>query len=148
MTASIFARVSLFTNGDWLMTRETVFFETLARRAMSLIVARRPSGISADSAGAGRRAPEGLGFAMSFEFFGLCWIAGMGRRQSTRSPGLDKRRLAPFNDTGFHRENRPAWPANPAGAVRTLTHSVRHVQNATSNTASLHLVAREDDVAV
>src|SRR5262245_31375664 len=57
MTASILARVSGFTNGDWLMTRDTVFFETLARRAMSLMVARRPRGIrEARSAAAARGA--------------------------------------------------------------------------------------------
>ena len=51
------ARVSSCTSGDWLMTRETVFFETLARRAMSLIVARRPANHAARAAagGAGRR---------------------------------------------------------------------------------------------
>jgi hypothetical protein len=47
ITASIFARVSSFTNGDWLMTRDTVFFDTLARRAMSLMVARRPRRLGA-----------------------------------------------------------------------------------------------------
>jgi hypothetical protein len=31
-----------WTSGDWLMTRDTVFFETLASRAMSLMVALRP----------------------------------------------------------------------------------------------------------
>ena len=35
------------TSGDWLMTRETVFLETLARRAMSLMVALRPGLIPA-----------------------------------------------------------------------------------------------------
>src|SRR5882724_11092448 len=42
MTASIFARVASLTKGDWLITRETVFFDTLASRAISLMVARRP----------------------------------------------------------------------------------------------------------
>jgi hypothetical protein len=42
MTAWIRARVASCTSGDWLMTRDTVFFETLARRAMSLMVALRP----------------------------------------------------------------------------------------------------------
>src|SRR5688572_2281724 len=36
------ARVSSCTSGDWLITRDTVFFETLASRAMSLMVALRP----------------------------------------------------------------------------------------------------------
>src|SRR5688572_25344940 len=42
MTAWMRARVSSCTSGDWLITRDTVFLETLARRAMSLIVALRP----------------------------------------------------------------------------------------------------------
>src|SRR3982750_2176880 len=42
MTAWMRARVASCTSGDWLMTRETVFFETLASRAMSLMVALRP----------------------------------------------------------------------------------------------------------
>src|SRR5688572_4509706 len=42
MTAWMRARVASCTSGDWLITRETVFFETLARRAMSLMVALRP----------------------------------------------------------------------------------------------------------
>src|SRR5262245_57064493 len=37
-------RVSACTRGDSLMTRETVFLETPVRRAMSLMVARLPSG--------------------------------------------------------------------------------------------------------
>src|SRR5690606_20555410 len=44
ITASTFSRVSSRTKGDLLITRETVFFETSAMRAMSLMVARRPSG--------------------------------------------------------------------------------------------------------
>src|SRR5262245_42505395 len=35
------ARVASCTSGDWLITRDTVFFETLASRAMSLMVALR-----------------------------------------------------------------------------------------------------------
>src|SRR5690242_15480829 len=42
MTAWMRARVASCTSGDWLITRDTVFFETLASRAMSLIVALRP----------------------------------------------------------------------------------------------------------
>src|ERR1700757_2620365 len=49
MIASIFARVSADTNGDLLSTRETVFFETCAKRAISLMVGR--SGRGAGSAG-------------------------------------------------------------------------------------------------
>src|SRR5581483_931571 len=40
MMASIFSRVSAETNGDLFSTRETVFFETCANRAMSLMVGR------------------------------------------------------------------------------------------------------------
>src|SRR5688572_6211630 len=42
MTAWMRARVASCTSGDWLITRDTVFFETLASRAMSLMVALRP----------------------------------------------------------------------------------------------------------
>src|SRR6478735_3722120 len=42
MTAWMRARVSSCTSGDWLITRDTVFLDTLASRAMSLIVALRP----------------------------------------------------------------------------------------------------------
>src|SRR5271163_1381523 len=41
MTASTRSLVSTFTKSDLLMTRDTVFFDTSAKRAMSLIV-RRP----------------------------------------------------------------------------------------------------------
>src|SRR5271170_3910598 len=40
MISSIFSRVSAATNGDLLSTRDTVFFETAAKRAMSLMVGR------------------------------------------------------------------------------------------------------------
>src|SRR5690606_703291 len=40
MTSAMRARVSSRTNGDSLMTRETVFFDTFASRATSLIVGR------------------------------------------------------------------------------------------------------------
>ena len=42
MTASTRLRVSSLTKGELLMTRETVFFDTSARRAMSLMVAGLP----------------------------------------------------------------------------------------------------------
>ena len=41
------ARVASLTKGDWLITRDTVFFDTLASRAMSLIVALRPLRLAA-----------------------------------------------------------------------------------------------------
>ncbi len=44
MIALMLSRVSPFTNGELLMTRDTVFFDTLARRAMSLMVGLRPRG--------------------------------------------------------------------------------------------------------
>src|SRR6476659_1758208 len=53
MTAWMRARVSSCTSGDWLMTRDTVFFDTPARRAMSLMVALRPGLIAAGLAGSG-----------------------------------------------------------------------------------------------
>jgi hypothetical protein len=42
MTAWILARVSSCTIGERLMTRETVFFDTPAMRAISLMVTPRP----------------------------------------------------------------------------------------------------------
>ena len=47
MTALTRTRVSSRTKGDWLMTRETVFFDTAAMRATSLIVGRFPGFIPA-----------------------------------------------------------------------------------------------------
>src|SRR4051794_30884047 len=120
------------------MTRETVFFDTLARRAMSLMVARRPSdrrvvGTAARLAGAagsgasarGRRALAGLafagGFAMSRGLFGF--VGGLRAPAAVYgAPGLDKRRCGHFNDTGFHRGNEQRRP--PA---QTL--SFAHVQD-------------------
>src|SRR5687768_17419280 len=52
MTASIRSCVSSRTKGEALITRETVFFETPARRAMSLIVGRRRRPSEAPSSGA------------------------------------------------------------------------------------------------
>src|SRR5690349_19876526 len=52
------ARVSSCTSGDWLMTRETVFFDTLASRAMSLMVALRPGRMLEDRVAAERAAAE------------------------------------------------------------------------------------------
>src|SRR5580692_3011247 len=47
MMPSTFARVGAETNGDLFSTRETVFFDTSAIRAMSLIVGRSaPPGMS------------------------------------------------------------------------------------------------------
>src|SRR4051812_48486397 len=55
MTAWIRARVASCTSGDWLITRDTVFLETLARRAMSLIVALRPGLMPVTFTGGGSR---------------------------------------------------------------------------------------------
>jgi hypothetical protein len=43
MMRAIFWRVSGLTKGESLITRDTVFFDTSARRAMSLMVGRRLS---------------------------------------------------------------------------------------------------------
>src|SRR5262249_41722871 len=94
MTASILARVSSLTKGDWLMTRETVFFDTFARRAMSLMVARRPTILSGTlSAGVSGGSPLALDV----------FVLGIGS-QCTGATGLDKIGWAPLNDTGFPRE--------------------------------------------
>src|SRR5688572_15281301 len=53
MPAWMRARVASCTSGDWLMTRETVFLDTLASRAMSLIVALRPGLMPVDFAAMG-----------------------------------------------------------------------------------------------
>jgi hypothetical protein len=44
ITASTRLRVSSLTKGELLMTRETVFFDTSASRAISLMVADLPPG--------------------------------------------------------------------------------------------------------
>src|SRR6478752_6874853 len=70
MTASMRARVSSCTSGDWLITRDTVFFETLASRAMSLMVALRPGrrledlGATARGAGTVRSGVRGAFFRL------------------------------------------------------------------------------------
>src|SRR3954454_12295605 len=51
MTAWMRARVSSCTSGDWLMTRDTVFFDPPAIRVMSLMVALRPGLIAAGLVG-------------------------------------------------------------------------------------------------
>jgi hypothetical protein len=55
------ARVSSRTNGDSLMTRDTVFFETLARRAMSLMVCLR-SALTMAACSAARECASGRAF--------------------------------------------------------------------------------------
>jgi len=63
MMALIFSRVSPRTKGESLMTRETVFLETLARRAMSLIVARlRPGAPFSGAASGCCRVRDAAGF--------------------------------------------------------------------------------------
>jgi hypothetical protein len=59
------ARVASCTSGDWLMTRDTVFFETLARRAMSLMVALRPGLMPLDLSPTGLAGAAGLGAALA-----------------------------------------------------------------------------------
>src|SRR5882672_6916185 len=108
MTASILARVASLTNGDWLITRETVFFETLASRAMSLMVARRPKALTAvlnpAVSGAGPLVPDGLVLGMLVV---LAPPLGAKAARSVRvNPGLDKRGAAPLNDTGVPAEER------------------------------------------
>src|SRR5580704_8109909 len=93
MTASIRARVSSFTNGDWLMTRETVFFDTPARRAMSFMVARWP--------GATVPLPDDLTLTMRI---GSDASLAKTREQSTRAPGVDKSGGPLLNDTGVSRQ--------------------------------------------
>src|SRR5580704_15334354 len=113
MTASIRARVSSFTNGDWLMTRETVFFDTPARRAMSFMVARWPV--------ATVPLPDDLTLTMRISSDLPRLRKG---EQSTRAPGVDKRSAAPLNDTGVSRHlsiysaSRPARCGRPAPCLR------------------------------
>src|ERR1700704_5380242 len=103
MTASILARVASLTKGDWLITRETVFFETLASRAISLMVALRPVMLTAPfnpaESGAVPRVPDVL-------FLGMLVVlappSGAKAHRSVRvNQELDKSRPAPLNDTGF-----------------------------------------------
>src|SRR4051812_28235906 len=59
MISVIRARVSSRTNGDSLMTRETVFFETFARRAISLMVCLRSSSVTKAGGGGCARGSAG-----------------------------------------------------------------------------------------
>src|SRR3989337_4430696 len=105
MISAMRVRVSSRTNGDSLMTRETVFFETLASRAMSLIVcflpaprrnvAGRISAIGAAWISATARAGAGGGWRLTF-FAGLrailwvnlLWIwRGQHTLRATPDPG-------------------------------------------------------------
>src|SRR3954471_14202371 len=61
MTAWMRARVASCTRGDWLMTRDTVFLETLASRAMSLMVALRPGLMPLGLTGGGFGSAAALG---------------------------------------------------------------------------------------
>src|SRR5688572_2310110 len=87
MTAWMRARVASCTSGDWLMTRDTVFFETLASRAMSLIVALRPGLMPETFTGAGTlggatRVPAGFFRVrvMGRGFYGSAGAQGMFQR--------------------------------------------------------------------
>jgi hypothetical protein len=80
------ARVSSRTKGDSLMTRETVFFDTLASRAMSLIVClrwssstRMLSGTLADEDLRGAFLAAFLGMVRVFRGnrYGWCGVCGM-----------------------------------------------------------------------
>jgi hypothetical protein len=91
-----------------LITRETVFFETLASRAMSLIVALRPTMPSvgfATEAGSLGDVP----FAETDDLdLGMVFVLSTPQQakkdpQCTRAKGLDKASAAPLNDTGFPR---------------------------------------------
>ena len=83
MTDSTRVRVSSRTSGEALMTRETVFLETPASRAMSLMVTLRPAGmpksLSAGGAGATARA-RALGF--------MC-VAVYAKSAATRNCALE-----------------------------------------------------------
>src|SRR5690242_9719066 len=69
MMASIRARVSAWTYGAWLMTRETVFFDTPARRAMSVIVSRERVRARFAAGGSPRSVCSRLAFARRLEVF-------------------------------------------------------------------------------
>src|SRR3982751_4708034 len=78
MTAWMRARVASWTRGDWLMTRETVFFETLASRAMSLMVALRPGLMPVTLAGTGT-----FGLArLTAVFFRMRVMVGIVRKRA------------------------------------------------------------------
>ena len=77
MISAMRARVSSRTNGDSLMTRDTVFFETFASRAMSLIVCLRSVPVTAES-GSRAVARDGVAFvAFAGPFFAA--FLGMGK---------------------------------------------------------------------
>src|ERR1700716_2462980 len=142
MTASILARVASLTKGDWLITRETVFFDTLASRAMSLMVALRPLRLSAPfhpaPSGVVPLVPDVLVLGM------LVVLAPCVRCKGCRSVrvkrGLDKRRPAPLNDTGFPRQERCSAQLSRAEPL------IRSMQ--THFTPAVHRIDPDDDVAV
>src|SRR6185503_18496766 len=89
MTAWMRARVSSCTSGDWLMTRDTVFLETLASRAMSLMVALRPGLIPDGRATAVFTGTGALGGArLPLDFF-RGRVMGGGLYESPQLPGRD-----------------------------------------------------------
>ncbi len=129
MTASILARVSSFTKGDWLITRETVFFDTLGeasdvvdrgaatQRLSCQAVSRcdRPPGAAGGGLCTGASGTCGLGFRRGFRHVRSNFFGFGGRRracravgQSTGLRGWTKDTGRHFNDTGFHRRNDSA----------------------------------------
>src|SRR6185436_9605 len=88
MTAWMRARVSSCTSGDWLMTRDTVFFDTPASRAMSLMVALRPGLIVA-----GLGCSAGFGAARATMFF--LRFMGRGLYETCRRRGRNVLRCPP-----------------------------------------------------
>src|SRR5690606_4852018 len=65
----ILSRVSGFTRPEWLMTRDTVFLDTFASRAMSLIVSLLPE--LRRRAGSAGFAPLRPGFTSLFLVLGM-----------------------------------------------------------------------------
>src|SRR5688572_30147668 len=96
MISSTRTRVSSLTNGDWLSTRETVFFDTLASRAMSLIVGLRSlSTVSAGSPLAGAGCVTCARAGAFFDFFAAgMTLATIALQQGRPGKGLGPRSSA------------------------------------------------------
>src|SRR5882757_7130470 len=107
MTASILARVASLTKGDWLITRETVFFETFASRAMSLMVARRPAMLSTAFDPVTSCAVVGVPDVFVLDMRVVLAAPSDVKGAAVYAPpqGVDKMRPASLNDTGFPRHN-------------------------------------------
>src|SRR4051794_22376736 len=87
MTFSTRSRVSSFSSGELLMTRLTVFFDTLARRATSLIVGGLPLRFGSNLCSVSPTRSSALGIDLGNP-------AANGRR-------LRNSRAAHSHDTGF-----------------------------------------------